>query len=62
MNRDNLRKVEISNNEDKVECTAYFHQIYKDTHWNGESRPCAIIELENGEMMMVTLGRIRFIS
>ncbi|QAA30327.1 hypothetical protein [Clostridium manihotivorum] len=62
MNRDNLRKVEVFNNKDQVECIAYFHEFYKDTHWNGQSTPCALLELENGEMLMVSLGKIRFIS
>lgn len=62
MNRDNLRKVEVRNNLNRVEFIAYFHEIYKDTSWNGGSRPCAILELENGEMMMVSLGSIKFIS
>lgn len=62
MKRRKLRKVEVSNNHDKVEFIAYFHQFYKDTRHNGQSVPCAILELEDGTLFMETLSKIRFIS
>lgn len=62
MNRDNLRKVEVLDDMNQVKYTAYFHQFYKDVQWNGASRPYAILELENGEVQMISLSSIRFIS
>lgn len=62
MNRDNLRKVEVLNQKNEVQCTAYFHQFYSDNPMNSGSRACAILELENGELLLMSLGRIRFVS
>ena len=61
MKRDNLRKVEVyADNE--IEYSGYFHEIYKQDYWNGESRATAIIELESGELKIESIFNIKFIS
>lgn len=62
MKRKKLRKVEVLDNHDEVKFIAYFHQFYKDTHYNGQSVPCAILELEDGTLFMEKLSQIKFIS
>lgn len=62
MKRKKLRKVAVLNDDSNVEFIAYFHQFYKDTNYNGQSRPCAILELEDGTLYLSSLNKIKFIS
>lgn len=63
MNRDNLRKVEISDYNQNVECIGYFHGYFTQTYsLDNRSDLKAIVELENGELITRSISNIKFIS
>lgn len=63
MNRDDLRKVDVSDDNQNVEHTGYFHGYFTQTY-SLDARNClkAIVELENGELITSPINNVKFIS
>lgn len=63
MNRDNLRKVEVFDNNQNIEFTGYFHEYFNQVcSLDPRTYLKAIIELESGELITRSISNIKFIS
>lgn len=60
MNREDLRKVEIKRKNDEI-VKGYFHQWIVSTQEN-KSALGAIVELEDGSVIVPGAGRVKFLD